>query len=657
MAKKSLQYLVRVQTPPDLTEGGRVLTPGVGDANWETSWEMLLGAAAPGIMAAGDHQLAAELMAAWVDGGSQLSAEGSPWMPPLGFVLIDDTIPAAAAVRRSELLTYHGILRADRLSALYLTVWSPQCRGGNYRCVNVSGYPRMHEDSSSFSLFADGVPLIVDPGVHGYTSPEESYLTEATAHSLVTVDGHPVVDGATLDVSVALMDSDQLDWTGLEWLEAAESPDAGWSAGLPGHCIGGAPTLRRLLNASTATCKAACEADRGCHGISISVLLAQCNLESGTVIETNAQWTAYTFSRPRAAQYQRHVLKLAPNPSLHGSRRGMTAPRPAYLLWDTGLQNRTGDVRWHIHVLTAASEQIDSTVIDCKTRSELTFDLVTCLCRANVSLDVAVLSPQHAVRDRLLNISLDPTTVNFWGLARDQLMDDQDATDPPLRILRPRHVQLVGNSRSAREDGEFVALLLPNHVGGSYQSTPSTALVALQNVTRSAVGRVESIQVTLEGVDVQVQLQPRDCTMAVLMRAKAPALAALTMINGTAAAIDSHHISTMKRTTIKVVETAPGSFGVYFPPPSPTRGDHGYCSLQSNRVALSLPACYRGCEDKQGRTGVEVYKRGFGPVSFTFGQLLDQQSAANDKGGSSLESMAVSFEVDECSVYLVDCVC
>ena len=124
--------------------------------------------------------------------------------------------------------------------------------------------------------------MLVDPGVHGYTSPEASYLESAPAHNLVSVDGRAATDGSPLTVTAALLDPDRIPahpTGGAEWVDAAvDSGAVGWSAGMPGHCLGGGPTIHQLHNVSTSACKEACEAIADCRGISFSQSLQQCSV-------------------------------------------------------------------------------------------------------------------------------------------------------------------------------------------------------------------------------------------------------------------------------------------------------------------------------------------------------------------------------------------
>jgi hypothetical protein len=190
--KAMFESMIQLQTPSIDMLGGVSLTPGIGDANWETVWSAVLGWAAPAY-AESDPGFAARLMWAWRRAGSPFVVEFSPGNPVMGFLFIDAGLAAVTQPPPISSLRPGGyaILRSGEAG-----------REATYFHFNV-GIPRapfqhQHHDRGSFSLIAWNTPLAVDPGVHDYAVSLPKWFVRSEAHNQVVVDGRNSREGGEI---------------------------------------------------------------------------------------------------------------------------------------------------------------------------------------------------------------------------------------------------------------------------------------------------------------------------------------------------------------------------------------------------------------------------------------------------------------------------
>jgi len=75
------------------------------------------------------------------------------------------------------------------------TDWTPDAL---YMCLKNGGYTAHgHRDSLGFVMYAYGSPLLIDPGVYIYGTPQAVRLGETKSHSSVTVDGRNLQNGGS----------------------------------------------------------------------------------------------------------------------------------------------------------------------------------------------------------------------------------------------------------------------------------------------------------------------------------------------------------------------------------------------------------------------------------------------------------------------------
>ena len=129
---------------------------------------------------------------------------------------------------------------------------------------------------------------------------------------------------------------------------------AQWLAPVSGHCLGGAPTLEELHDVSIDDCKAHCQAQPTCNGVSYSTSLSRCNVEAGAVVVSNSKWDTYQFLRPLPVQNQSFVWRMhtyaEATPSADGSSVALSmgdqtlavaiAPAPMTLCSNAGARLR-----------------------------------------------------------------------------------------------------------------------------------------------------------------------------------------------------------------------------------------------------------------------------------------------------------------------------
>ncbi len=189
--KDLLRTLADIRTPPIRTVGGASLTPGVGNANWESIWFAPLAWSAPAYTEH-DPALAARLMHAWRAAGAPWVTEYSPGNPIAGFLLIDTSLPGKPYALKST-CTPGGwaVLRgpSEQPEAAYLlfNVGTPRRK-----------HQHQHYDRGSFSYFAGGVPITLDPGVHDYDRTMHAWYMKSMAHNLVVFGERDHPAGGTI---------------------------------------------------------------------------------------------------------------------------------------------------------------------------------------------------------------------------------------------------------------------------------------------------------------------------------------------------------------------------------------------------------------------------------------------------------------------------
>lgn len=197
--KTVLDWLVKIQTPPDpvfgkyIMRGGNirgynmglmgnprdrmVLVPGLGDANWGNLWLSALGWAAPAYRDS-DPVFSGRLMWTWNRAGQPFPSELTPGNPLSAFILSNPNLKAIPQHLNSHLLSDIGyaILRSGfgNENEVYML----------FNCGPFRGH--QHNDRGSFSLYAYGLPLSLDPGVYDYGESRKSWYSQPQAHNIIT---------------------------------------------------------------------------------------------------------------------------------------------------------------------------------------------------------------------------------------------------------------------------------------------------------------------------------------------------------------------------------------------------------------------------------------------------------------------------------------
>jgi len=198
--KASLDWLVNVQTPPvasyarwlrsggtasigvtgqfNMHDSGRIaLIPGVGDSDWNHVWEASLGWAIPAYREI-DPRFAKRLAWAWLRAGKPLINSLAPGDPIAGFAFSDvdaESEPQKLSSFASD--NGYAILRSDQDSDYFLLSGCPV------------SWAHRHNDRGSFSIFASGEALAVDPGDAGYDFSLKYWYSQPHAHNTITFEG------------------------------------------------------------------------------------------------------------------------------------------------------------------------------------------------------------------------------------------------------------------------------------------------------------------------------------------------------------------------------------------------------------------------------------------------------------------------------------
>jgi hypothetical protein len=187
--KKLVSWFVTVQTPvdpvsyyPDPVDSAKrvtnvALTPGVDDANWEPTWFADLAWAASQYEAS-DAELAGELAWTWNRGGRLWSPEATPGNALASFALVKPEITAVKPNLQSTSTDFfYQIIRNDvgQDDEDYLLF-----EAGDY---HIHG----HYGSTGFSLWADGVPLLLDSGVVDYGQSLVQWYRRTSAQNRISL--------------------------------------------------------------------------------------------------------------------------------------------------------------------------------------------------------------------------------------------------------------------------------------------------------------------------------------------------------------------------------------------------------------------------------------------------------------------------------------
>jgi len=201
--RAALDWFTRMLTPPDpvyadyFTRGGRIrgygieliarpnnrprLIPGIGDGNWVNVWVAPVGWAVAAYKNTAPA-FAARLAWTWHVAGCPVLPELTPGHPLAGFVLSDLTVKPAP-----QRLT--SWLSRDIGYAVMRSGFGSNDEGCLvFNCGPFRGH--QHNDRGSFSFYAHGVPLSLDPGVGpDYGISLARWYALPQAHNLVTF-GH-----------------------------------------------------------------------------------------------------------------------------------------------------------------------------------------------------------------------------------------------------------------------------------------------------------------------------------------------------------------------------------------------------------------------------------------------------------------------------------
>lgn len=190
--KSLLDYFVKSQTPASLEKetgltGGKKgyyagRSPGLADSIWTTDWYIYCAMAAPAYLQS-DPEFAGNLMYAWKEAGSPFISH----MKKEAFTVTDinaDITPIAPSPSSLILSQEKGnvILNSDidGENEKWLLF-----RSGKGALTNMPLSSHQHSDQNSFSLFAFGHPIVLDPGINDYGAGDEAFLRSTPSHNTV----------------------------------------------------------------------------------------------------------------------------------------------------------------------------------------------------------------------------------------------------------------------------------------------------------------------------------------------------------------------------------------------------------------------------------------------------------------------------------------
>lgn len=188
--RSMLSWMARTQSPPDVQKGiGRV--PAVGDGVWTPVWFAYLAMAAPEYVAS-DPVFAGQLMHAWWQAGAPAKTAFNGAVknesynpgdidPDIAVHEPQDEVGFVASMEKG-----HAILqdRRDPNESWWLLF-----RCGQPSLTVVQKPTHDHPDTNSFSLFAFGHPMSLDPGIEAYNDDvRDPWYSTSQAHNTVMFD-------------------------------------------------------------------------------------------------------------------------------------------------------------------------------------------------------------------------------------------------------------------------------------------------------------------------------------------------------------------------------------------------------------------------------------------------------------------------------------
>eukprot|EP01051_Picozoa_sp_SAG22_P001147 SAG22_NODE_42_length_25431_cov_5.091580_5_plen_945_part_00 len=373
--KKYVGWYRLVQTPRDKTMGGCALTPALSDADWETVWEATLGWAA-GAFAQSDPAYATELWVAWERACAPMGLEPSPSNQLASFLFVgclhaDECGPFVApffaarvpqvSPRESVLLAGYAVLRqpASAREPWFLMSTSTQRQTEGHE----------HPDRGSFSLYHEGVPLVLDPG-----------------------------DG----------------WCGYNWFGKSPLADnvsafdsnltfGAWYRGSQSHSMVNFAQEGPDIKPENETFR-----PRGGYG-------HQWGLRGPAWMDTHLFSDALDFVSLNVTR----AVQASQLPGVQGYHRRVFANRHdgSYLMWDAvnAPLAECSQAIYNLHVVTQLGwpGKVGCAVVSKKAHSGTCLE---CAALDGLALDVSVLRPAAAVERGLLAIEADPLPVQFTGV-------------------------------------------------------------------------------------------------------------------------------------------------------------------------------------------------------------------------------------------------
>lgn len=205
---KNMEFLIRVASPQDRynsDHGNKTMFPGVGDSGWNcTNYYYYLAYAYKDT----NPELASKLMLSWKRTDNLIAHTDYHILP---FIFIDYDIPekhdkvdefvASAKFDGRGLCIFRQNVGKDDEDYILMTYTNRK-----------AGHA--HADVGGLSIYLDGIPVCIDPGVDGYSAGSLPFYTSARAHSLVTLNG-VTADAGTIREQ-HFYTSDALDYAVLE---------------------------------------------------------------------------------------------------------------------------------------------------------------------------------------------------------------------------------------------------------------------------------------------------------------------------------------------------------------------------------------------------------------------------------------------------------
>jgi hypothetical protein len=189
--KKFLGWYRFIQTPPDRTMGNCSLTPALSDGNWETVWQVTLGWSVAGYVKT-DPTYANQLFQAWENACAPVGLEPSPPAMLSSFLFLGCShledgcgdryttpfqnryIPNGASdASTNSNHSNHSVVRVwkrkSKILSSYAVLENSYSTDNPYLIISTSTQRQTegheHPDRGSFSMYHDGIPLVLDPGV------------------------------------------------------------------------------------------------------------------------------------------------------------------------------------------------------------------------------------------------------------------------------------------------------------------------------------------------------------------------------------------------------------------------------------------------------------------------------------------------------------